>query len=77
MLFNSYYFILMFLPVVFILYFTLNKLKKYNLAQISIIVASLFFYGYYNWYYLGIICISILANYFISNRMINTGGGVQ
>lgn len=27
--------------------------------------ASLVFYGYYNWYYLTIICVSIFVNYFI------------
>lgn len=63
MLFNSYYFILIFLPITWCTYFGLNAVKKYKLAQLSLVAASLFFYGYYNWYYLSIICVSIIVNY--------------
>ncbi|MCH5250250.1 MAG: MBOAT family protein [Lachnospiraceae bacterium] len=66
MLFNSYYFILLFLPITWCIYFGLNALKKYKLAQVSLVAASLFFYGYYNWYYLSIICVSIIVNYGIA-----------
>lgn len=65
MLSNSYYFILLFLPMTWCIYFGLNALKRYKLAQISLVVASLFFYGYYNWYYLAIICTSIIVNYIV------------
>lgn len=63
MLFNSYYFVLIFLPITWCLYFGLNAFRKYRLAQVSLVAASLFFYGYYNWYYLAIICTSIVVNY--------------
>lgn len=69
MLFNSYYFVLIFLPLVWCGYFGLNQIGKYKPAQIFLVAASLFFYGYYNWYYLGIICVSIVINYVITKSM--------
>ena len=74
MLFNSYYFILIFLPITWCIYFGLNAVKKYKMAQVSLVVASLFFYGYYNWYYLSIICVSIIVNYGI-DKIIRGGVG--
>lgn len=75
MLFNSYYFILLFLPFTICIYFWLNTLEKYRLAQVSLVAASLFFYGYYNWYYLSIICVSIVVNYSIAKIQFRLGGG--
>lgn len=72
MLFNSYYFILLFLPITWCIYFGLNAVKKYKLAQFMLVAASLFFYGYYNWYYLSIICVSIIANYVLA-KLIREG----
>lgn len=72
MLFNSYYFILLFLPITWCIYFGLNAVKKYKLAQFWLVASSLFFYGYYNWYYLSIICVSIIINYALAKTI---GGG--
>ena len=69
MLFNSYIFIFIFLPVVLLGWYVLNKLKKYELAKIFLAGMSLWFYGYFNTYYLLIIVVSILVNYFISYLM--------
>lgn len=66
MLFNSYIFILFFLPVTWGIYFLLNSKKQYQAAQVCLIIASLIFYGYYNWYYLLVIAGSIVANYSIA-----------
>lgn len=66
MLFNSYIFILFFLPVTWGIYFLLNSNRKYKAAQVCLIIASLIFYGYYNWYYLLVIAGSIIANYSIA-----------
>lgn len=66
MLFNSYIFIFLFLPITFILYFGLNKFKKYNLAKFVLVLASLYFYAYFNFKYLYIITSSILVNYLIN-----------
>jgi alginate O-acetyltransferase complex protein AlgI len=57
MLYNSYIFILVFLPAVLAGYFLLNHLKRYPLALAWLCVASLFFYGYFNWSYLPIILV--------------------
>ena len=48
----------------------LNKFKKYDLAKISLLIASLFFYGYFNWWYLLIIVFSIILNYIFSKIML-------
>lgn len=69
MLFNSYIFVLLFLPVVLTAYYTLNNFKKYNSSKITLIFASLWFYAYFNYSYLFIIVFSILVNFFIVKIM--------
>ena len=66
MLFNSVEYLLLFLPIVFILYFLLNKFKLYTIATIFLLVSSLYFYGSYKIEYVYILIVSILLNYFIS-----------
>lgn len=63
MLFNSYIFILCFLPITFALYFIMRYLKYNKLAKIALMGMSLWFYGYFNYHYLEIIIASILINY--------------
>lgn len=63
MLFNSYVFVLLFFPLCLIGYFTLNRFKKYSMAQMFLFGMSLWFYGYFNPGYLLIIVSSILLNY--------------
>ena len=46
MLFNSYEFIFIFLPVTFFVYFYLNKQKLTDTSKGSLIISSLFFYSY-------------------------------
>ena len=72
MLFNSYVFVLLFFPIVIIGYFTLNHFHKYNLSKVFLLIASLFFYGYFNWWYLLIIIGSIILNYIFSVTMLKT-----
>ena len=66
MLFNSYLFIFIFLPIVLIGWFSLNKLKQYKLAEVFLIGMSLWFYAYFNFSYLFIIVGSCLFNFLIS-----------
>ncbi len=47
MLFTKYYYIFGFLPLIFLLYFYLNKKSK-KLAKVFLITASLYFYGFSN-----------------------------
>lgn len=63
MIYSSYIFIFAFLPIVLFVYFSLSKFKDKRIQHIFLVLASLFFYGYTNVYYLGIIISSILVNY--------------
>ena len=69
MLFNSFVFIFAFLPITFLLYFGLNRLQQYTAAKAVLVVASLYFYAYFNWSYLPIILSSIAINYLVAWRM--------
>lgn len=67
MLFNSVEFFI-FLPVVFILYwFVLNKqLRNQN---ILVLVASYFFYGWWDWRFLFLIFLSTVVDYFVGLKI--------
>lgn len=66
MLFNSYIFVFLFLPMALIGWYLLNKCKKYTLAQIFLIGMSLWFYAYFNSSYLMVILGSCAMNYTFS-----------
>ncbi len=63
MLFNSIEYLLLFLPIVFCVYFILNKFKLFRIATIFLLIASLVFYGSYKTEYVYILIVSILINY--------------
>ena len=63
MLFNSYIFIFVFLPLTLCGYYGLHRLGSPVLAKIELILMSFWFYGYFNPSYLWIMCSSILVNY--------------
>ena len=63
MLFNSYIFILLFLPLCIVGYFTLNHYKQYKWGQAFLLAMSLWFYGYNSVKYLGVLVASVLINY--------------
>ncbi len=69
MLFNSYIFVLLFLPLCLILYFVLNRMKQFTLAKVFLTGMSLWFYAYFNVKYLPIIVCSILANFVLYKAM--------
>lgn len=65
MLFNSYFFIFLFLPITLIVFYKLNEYSSQ--AAISwLVIASLFFYGWWNPIYIGLIILSILFNFIVS-----------
>lgn len=64
MLFNSYIFVLFFLPVCIGGYYCLNHFKKYDLGQFFLLAMSLWFYAYFNFSYLFMIMGSVAVNYF-------------
>lgn len=69
MLYNSYIFILCFLPLTLAGYYFLNNRKKYQLALIWLFLMSLWFYGYFHITYLILMLVSIGFNFIIA-RMI-------
>ncbi len=73
MLFNSYVFILAFLPLTLVVYFLLGKLpERYPLNKVFLVLASFVFYGYNNPSYVPIIVGSILINYALSQLMLTS-----
>ncbi len=63
MLFNSYIFIFFFLPLCILGYFILNRFHNKKIGLSFLFIMSLWFYGYFNPYYLSIIVSSIVINY--------------
>lgn len=63
MYFNSYIFILLFLPVVISIYTLLGIHKKKNIAAIFLLIASFIFYGYNDTSDSFILLMSIFVNY--------------
>jgi len=72
MLFNSYIFIFAFLPVVFIVYFSLLKRRLIIAAKAFLICFSLFFYSWWNISYLPLILGSMIFNYVVGNSLAST-----
>lgn len=64
MLFNSYAF-LIFLPVVWVIYFGLNHLRMFHMAQGALIAASFVFYGHEDYRLCILLGVSIVANYLL------------
>lgn len=67
MLFNSYEFIFLFLPITLFIYFYLNNNKLLIASRYWLILASLFFYGYWDVLYVPLIILSIIINYLIGS----------
>lgn len=74
MLFNSYVFLLAFLPLVLLVYFLLGRLpERLPLNKAFLVLASFVFYGYNNPRYVPIIVGSIVVNYALSQLMLSSG----
>ena len=67
MLFNSYEFIFVFLPVTFFVYFYLNHKRLTGAAKGFLVLSSLVFYSWWNIAYLPLILASMLFNYTTGN----------
>ena len=63
MVFSSFEFLLIFLPISFFIYYLLAHYANAKLAIAFIFLASLFYYGYWNPQYTYIIIISIIFNF--------------
>lgn len=73
MLFNSYEFILIFLPITLCLYYKLADIFSHNAAKYFLIIASLVFYSYWDIANLQVLLISITVNYIIGHYIQKTG----
>lgn len=69
MIFNSYVFILFFLPVTIVGYYLINRTGNYRAGLLFLVGMSLWFYGYFNVSYIAVIAFSVLANYFCYRLM--------
>jgi len=67
MLFNSYTYILIFLPCVAFLYFWLNRRRLTVAAKAWLLASSLFFYAYWNPAYLPLLLSSIGINFLLGS----------
>ena len=63
MYFNSYIFMLAFLPITVLGYYLINRIKKYQLGHLWLLGASLVFIGYLNVYYVLITTVCVLIGY--------------
>lgn len=69
MIFSTYTFIFIFLPIVLIIYFGISKVASKKIQHIFLILASLVFYGYSNPWYVLLILVSIILNYFVAIKI--------
>ena len=75
MLFNSYIFIFLFLPVTLTGFYLIGGRGHHRIAISWLVACSLFFYGWWNPAYLGLILASILFNYSIGMVVSSTSTG--
>jgi len=64
MLFNSFEYLL-FLPIVFICYWQLEKISP-KVQLIFLVLTSYIFYGWWDWRFLGLIIVSTMTDFVIA-----------
>lgn len=74
MLFNSYIFIFLFFPLCLAGFYLLEHAKREKAAKLWLTGFSLWFYGYFNLYYLAIMVGSILFNFLIFQALLRERG---
>lgn len=74
MLFNSYEFIFLFLPITLGIYFWLNNKRLTQASKAWMVFASLFFYSWWNVIYLPIMLGSILFNFAVGSTITHING---
>ena len=75
MLFNSYEFIFLFLPVTFLIFYQAAKRIGLRAAIFWLTLASFFFYGWWDWRYVPLLFASICFNYGVGRRIEASPGG--
>ena len=74
MIFSTYKFIFLFLPVTFAGYFLLNRFRNYSLGKIWLVICSLYFYSQGSPAFFPFFLGSITGNYIFGSKMIQTEG---
>jgi alginate O-acetyltransferase complex protein AlgI len=69
MLFNSYVFIFVYLPITLLIFFGLTKFRFTKAATAWLFIASAIFYSYWSIEYLPLMLFSIAVNYFIGTAI--------
>lgn len=69
MIFSSYKFIFLFFPIVFGIYAVLRKFEKPTLMKVWLTASSLFFYGFGDKRFLGILIFTAMFNFVISRML--------
>ena len=72
MLFSSSIFLFLFLPAVLLGFYGLRRLVGFREARLFLILASLFFYGYWNPVYIFLILGSIAANLWLARAIVGS-----
>jgi len=74
MIFSSFTFIFLFLPISLIGYFQIARRSSHHMAKLWLVAASLVFYGWWNWHYVPLILGSCLVNFRLGLRLLPTSG---
>ncbi len=74
MIFSTYKFIFVFLPITFLVYFGLNRLRYYSIAKIWLVVCSLYFYAQGSPDFFPFFLASITGNYLVGTKLIRVEG---
>ena len=74
MLFNSFAFIFLFLPITLVVFFSIGRQNHPRVAIFWLVLCSLFFYGWWDPRYVVLLLVSMLSNY-TCGVMLEKGGG--
>ena len=75
MLFNSFVFILLFLPATAVLYYALARTQYVRFSVHFLVLASLFYYAYWRPVFLFLIVGSVVVNYFLARVILSQRRG--
>ena len=69
MLFTSAEYLLAFLPVSVVVYFWLTRVRRAAAARAWLVLASLFFYGWWNPHHVPLLLLSMAGNWLVGARL--------
>lgn len=69
MLFNSYGFLLVFLPLTWSIYFLLNKYTSFESGKFFLLLASVVFYSWWNPLYVFLLLFTVLFNFIVGRQL--------